>query len=246
MVTHCQASRRSVHLVNLDPAAEHFAHPPTIDIKDLVTLEDVMEELQLGPNGGLVYCIEYLLDNLDWLEEELGEYEDDYLIIDCPGQIELYTHFDYMKRLIQALSQFSFAVCAVHLLDSSFLQDVSKFFSGTLSATSAMMNLGCPHVNVLSKWDLIVKTDQEEYFSTFLEPDGMLLAREMNTVQPRLQKLTGALVQLIDTFGMVSYVPLNIEDESSIEYVLSLVDYSMQYGEDLEPKEPVDVEGEHD
>jgi hypothetical protein len=27
----------------------------------------------------------YLLQNMDWLEEELGEYEDDYLIIDCPG-----------------------------------------------------------------------------------------------------------------------------------------------------------------
>lgn len=22
---------------------------------------------------------------MDWLEEEVGEYEDDYLIIDCPG-----------------------------------------------------------------------------------------------------------------------------------------------------------------
>jgi GPN-loop GTPase len=27
----------------------------------------------------------YLLQNMDWLEEEVGEYDDDYLIIDCPG-----------------------------------------------------------------------------------------------------------------------------------------------------------------
>lgn len=27
----------------------------------------------------------YLLENMDWFEEELGEYGDDYLIIDCPG-----------------------------------------------------------------------------------------------------------------------------------------------------------------
>jgi hypothetical protein len=27
----------------------------------------------------------YLLQNMDWLEEEVGEFEDDYLIIDCPG-----------------------------------------------------------------------------------------------------------------------------------------------------------------
>ena len=27
----------------------------------------------------------YLMENMDWLEEELGGYEDDYLVIDCPG-----------------------------------------------------------------------------------------------------------------------------------------------------------------
>lgn len=35
---------------------------------------------------------------------------------------------------------------------------------------------------------------------------------------------------------MVRFIPLNITDEDSVEYVLSHVDNSMQYGEDLEPK----------
>jgi hypothetical protein len=34
-----------------DPAAEAFGYPVSIDIRDLVSLEDVMGELQLGPNG---------------------------------------------------------------------------------------------------------------------------------------------------------------------------------------------------
>ncbi len=29
----------------------------------LFLLEDVMEELKLGPNGGLVYCMEFLREN---------------------------------------------------------------------------------------------------------------------------------------------------------------------------------------
>lgn len=29
--------------------------------------------------------VRYLMQNMDWLEEELGGFEDDYLIIDCPG-----------------------------------------------------------------------------------------------------------------------------------------------------------------
>lgn len=45
--------------MNLDPAAEEFAFEPDVDIKDLISLEDVMEEMGLGPNGGLMACFEY-------------------------------------------------------------------------------------------------------------------------------------------------------------------------------------------
>ena len=48
---HCQAIGRAVHCVNLDPAAEAFGYPVSIDVRDLVALEDVMEEMGLGPNG---------------------------------------------------------------------------------------------------------------------------------------------------------------------------------------------------
>lgn len=59
-------------LIMADPAAESFAYPVSFDVRDLVTLEDVMEELSLGPNGGLLYCMEYLEENLDdWLNEQL-------------------------------------------------------------------------------------------------------------------------------------------------------------------------------
>ena len=40
---------------------------------------------------------------------------------------------------------------------------------------------------------------------------------------------------------MVSFVPLNITDESSIDYLLSNIDNAVQYGEDLEPKEPKEL-----
>jgi GPN-loop GTPase len=59
-LTHLHASKRIGHLVNLDPAAsnESFEYQPSIDIRELVSLEDVMGELGYGPNGGLVYCFE--------------------------------------------------------------------------------------------------------------------------------------------------------------------------------------------
>jgi hypothetical protein len=61
-MTHLHTSKRTGHLVNLDPAAapDSFEYAPSIDIKDLISVEDAMNELGYGPNGGLVYCFEYV------------------------------------------------------------------------------------------------------------------------------------------------------------------------------------------
>ncbi|CAL9064144.1 unnamed protein product [Musa banksii] len=53
---HCETTRRTVHIVNLDPAAEHFDYPAAVDIRELICLDDLMEKLGLGQNGGLIYC----------------------------------------------------------------------------------------------------------------------------------------------------------------------------------------------
>lgn len=75
-------------MVNLDPAAEAFKYNVAFDIRTLVSVDEVMAELKYGPNGALVYCMEYLVANMDWLEEELESYtEDDYIIFDCPGMV---------------------------------------------------------------------------------------------------------------------------------------------------------------
>lgn len=60
LIQHLRLNKRSCFYINLDPAAEEFAYEPDLDIKDLISLEDVMEEMGLGPNGGLIYCFEYV------------------------------------------------------------------------------------------------------------------------------------------------------------------------------------------
>ena len=57
---------------SLDPAAEAFKYSCSFDIRDLVSVSDVMSELALGPNGALVYCMEYLVENSHWLSDQLG------------------------------------------------------------------------------------------------------------------------------------------------------------------------------
>jgi len=43
--------RRRIQVVNIDPAVEHFRYNVAFDICNLILVDDVMEELQLSPNG---------------------------------------------------------------------------------------------------------------------------------------------------------------------------------------------------
>ncbi|KAF4124069.1 uncharacterized protein GMORB2_5785 [Geosmithia morbida] len=182
LITHLQMNRRSAFYVNLDPAAESFEHTPDLDIKELISLHDAMEEVGLGPNGGLIYCFEFLMDNLDWLTEALDSLTEDYLIIfDMPGQIELYTHVPILPTLMRFLSQpgsLDVRMAAVYLLEATFIVDKAKFFAGTLSAMSAMLMLEVPHINVLSKMDLVKGQVKKKDMKKFLTPDTALLDDE--------------------------------------------------------------------
>ena len=248
--------------MNLDPAAEEFTHEPDLDIKDLISLEDVMEEMGLGPNGGLIYCFEFLLENLDFLTEALDPLSEEYLIIiDMPGQIELYTHIPVLPALVKHLTRtgaLDVNLCAAYLLEATFVVDRAKFFAGTLSAMSAMIMLEVPHVNILSKMDLVKGQVGTRQLKRFLDPDTTLLdddpgetgedddgsgaARDSRTVMrgKSFKRLNRAVAGLIDSFSMVSYLKLDVQDEDSVGGILSYIDDAIQFHEAQEPKEPND------
>jgi GTPase SAR1 family protein len=255
--------RRRIHIANLDPAAESFRYEVSFDIRDLISVDDVMDELKLGPNGALVYCMEYLLENMDWLQENLEEFDDDeYLIIDCPGQIELYTHIPVMNKIIDQLRLWGYGdnMVSVFIVDATFVTDVSKFISGSLLALSAMIAMQLPHVNVLSKCDLVEEASMERVLEMEsalqlwdvlgdngrnVSPAAMFGSRDLTVEQSgvvekaaererKWNRLTEAICCLLDDFSMVGFIPLNINDEDNISHVLATVDHAIQYGEDLE------------
>ncbi|KAI9782952.1 MAG: ATP binding protein [Geoglossum umbratile] len=266
LIQYMRDHKRSCFYVNLDPAAEDFAYEPDLDIKDLISLEDVMEDMGLGPNGGLVYCFEFLLENLDFLTEPLDPITEEYLIIfDMPGQIELYTHIPILPALIKHLTRtgaLNINLCATYLLESTFIIDRAKYFAGTLSAMSAMIMLEIPHVNILTKMDLVRGTIGKRELKRFLDPDTTLLdddpadgpaagkdgaeedgnpASQDNVMRgSSFKRLNRAVAQLIDDFSMVSFLQLESQDEESVASILSYVDDAIQFHEAQEPKEPND------
>lgn len=78
---------RRVAIVNLDPANDVLPYEANVEISHLITVDDVMQSGKLGPNGGLIYCMEFLEKNIDWLLEELRNFKDCYILFDCPGQV---------------------------------------------------------------------------------------------------------------------------------------------------------------
>ncbi|KAF6261442.1 cytoplasmic protein [Scenedesmus sp. NREL 46B-D3] len=188
---------RRVALVNLDPANDVLPYTPDVDVADLVCLDTVMEELHLGPNGGMLYCMEYLAANLDWLKEKLQPLEDSntYLLIDCPGQVELFTQHEGFKQLLAALAGqqqggWGYRLTAVHLVDAHLATDASKYISALLLSLSTMLHMELPH--------------------------GPFSARH--------RKLSKALCGLVEGYGLVGFTPLAIQDRASVARLLALVD----------------------
>lgn len=227
-----------------------------------------MEEMGLGPNGGLIYCFEFLLENLDFLTEALDPLTEEYLILfDMPGQIELYTHVPILPALVKHLTRtgaLDINLCAAYLLEATFVVDKAKYFAGTLSAMSAMIMLEVPHVNVLSKMDLVKGRMGKRQLKRFLDPDTTLLDDDDDEADEvdegsedptdkgammrggSFKRLNKAVAGLIDSFSMVSYLKLDVQDEDSVGAILSYIDESIQYHEAQEPKDLVEDEMDQD
>lgn len=105
-----RALGRRVAVVNLDPANEGLPYECAVDVGELVGLGDVMDALQLGPNGGLLYCMEYLEANLDWLRAKLDPLRGHYFLFDCPGQVELCTHHGALRSIFSQMAQWDLRV----------------------------------------------------------------------------------------------------------------------------------------
>nr|CDS16522.1 GPN loop GTPase 2 [Echinococcus granulosus] len=242
---------RRVVVVNLDPANEELPYSCEVDLRDLITLDDVMEALQLGPNGGLLYCMEYLYANRQWLAERLRPFRQQsvktYLIFDCPGQVELYCNNTAFRKLLTFLthtptsnssltdprSGLGLRLAAVHLVDSHYCTDAGKFISVLLTSLVAMLQLSLPHVNVLSKIDLVELYGQLpfnlDFFTEVLNLSHLVEQLEDDLFFAKYKRMNQALADLVQDRSLITFQILNAQDRTLLHRVMQCVDKANGY-----------------
>lgn len=105
------AIERPCATVNLDPANDHTSYDADLDVRELVKLDDIMRDEELGPNGGMLYAMEELEHNFDWLEVGLKGLGEKYVLFDCPGQAELFTNHNSLRNVFQRIQKLGYRVC---------------------------------------------------------------------------------------------------------------------------------------
>ncbi|KAJ1502497.1 GPN-loop GTPase 2 [Coelomomyces lativittatus] len=241
-----QLGRKTV-VVNLDPATslqqQHHPHSSTTTVMGIhhfvMHLDQVMEKYGLGPNGGLTFCLEILEQHKEtFLGELLRQDPETYFLFDCPGQLELYTHHSSMKNIFHFLTQHGFKLCTIQLMDALHCLDPNKYMAGLLSTLAMMMQLELPHLNFLSKFDLLLSQEHElafplEYYTevqslspllSLVFPSPLHENEEKENHRSRsFRSFSTKLCDLVEDYGLVHFLPLTWKDEDSQETFLQLL-----------------------
>lgn len=217
---------RKVAVINLDPANDELPYECAVNVEDLIKLSDVMIEHNLGPNGGLVYCMDYLEKNIDWLEFKLRPLiKDHYLLFDFPGQVELFfLHSNAKNVLFKLIRKMDLRLTAVHLVDSHLCSDPGKYVSALILSLTTMLHLELPHINVLSKIDLIESYGKLaynlEFYTDVQELSYLQRHLDQDPCSTKYRELTKELCDVIEDFGL---------DKESVGNLVKLIDKSNGY-----------------
>ncbi len=103
----------------------------------------------------MLYCIEFLHKNLDWLFKKILATKTRYFLFDLPGQVELYINHPSLKAIIKELKDFGFSLSTVHLVDSCSLIEEARFLSAATLSLTAAISLDTSVLHVVSKMDLL-------------------------------------------------------------------------------------------
>ncbi|RNJ76793.1 MAG: GTPase [Nitrosopumilus sp. H13] len=218
-------------VLNLDPGVENLPYECDVDVRDFVDVVSIMKQYDLGPNGALIMANDLIASKCDSLKTEIDRVNPDYLIVDTPGQIELFAYRSSGRFIIDNLT--TEEKTNIFLFDGALVTEPLNFVSIALLAASIRLRLNLPVLNVMTKTDLI-----EDRIKDILEwstDHASLEAAISGTADGEAYSLTTAILRGLDYTDLVQgLIPVsNVTGEGlvSLEAALSRI---LNLGEEVE------------
>ena len=144
-------NEQNVATLNLDPGVIKLPYTPDIDVRDYITIDEIMDEYELGPNGALIMAADLIASEVENLRKEIEDVNPDILLIDTPGQMELFAYRKSGPFIVHGLRGEGKVI--VFLSDPWMLNTPENFLSVMLLASSVRIRFKLPFLHLLSKID---------------------------------------------------------------------------------------------
>lgn len=228
--------------INLDPGAERVHYDPEFDVRDLISLHEVMAEYDLGPNGAQILAADLVAAQSYDIQEELAGLSGDLLVIDTPGQVELFAFREASSHMVEVLGQGQAAL--IFLFDPMLSQSPSGFVSQMLLSNIVHFRLGLPTANFLSKADLLTPEDLDRVLGWGEDLDQLESALFEEAGGQRTEFAIGQLRMMKNSQIQPGLIPLSSEQEEGLADILSFAQSIFGGMADTRDGFAGDIEGE--
>ena len=228
--------------INLDPGAERVHYDPEFDVRDLISLHEVMEEYDLGPNGAQILAADLVVAQSYDIQDELEGLAGDLLVIDTPGQVELFAFREASSHMVEVLGQGQAAL--IFLFDPMLSQSASGFVSQMLLSNIVHFRLGLPTANFLSKSDLLPPEDLDRVLGWGEDLDLLESALFEEAGGQRTEFAIGQLRMMQNAQIQPGLIPLSSEQEEGLADILSFAQSIFGGMADTRDGFAGDIEGE--
>lgn len=158
--------------VNMDPAVENLEYLPDVDIREYVYTREVMEKYSLGPNGAIIASMDLILEHLPHLDARLKELGEGYVLIDTPGQMEIFAFRKSGKYLVDMLCE-KRRCATVFISDAVIIDRPGDLISQLLMSASIFHRFTLPQVNIVNKMDLLSPPERERVIGWIRHPERL-------------------------------------------------------------------------